>query len=230
MRVAREAVLALEHPLDRGIGAADPKPSDVDPGSAGSPNRAAYRWFRAAYGRGASAERRSKERDTVWRTASQARSGVAATSIACSSMNGSSSERKARAPGRAALRAACGSGRGTGAVGAVEDPVVAGQGQRHQVGDGDLAVADDRPLGHRPDGEDSRLRRVDHGGEVEMPNMPRLETVKVPPESSGGVTVPSRTRWASARVSEAIWRRPLSRRRRRSARPARPARRRRRPR
>ena len=42
-----------------------------------------------------------------------------------------------------------------------------------------------------------------------IPNMPRLETVKVPPESSGGVICPSRTRAARARVSEAIWRRPL---------------------
>ena len=39
--------------------------------------------------------------------------------------------------------------------------------------------------------------------------MPRLETVKVPPESSGGVIVCSRTRAASARDSVAIWRRPL---------------------
>ena len=42
-----------------------------------------------------------------------------------------------------------------------------------------------------------------------MPNIPRLETVKVPPESSGGVICPSRTRAARARVSEAIWRSPL---------------------
>ena len=36
------------------------------------------------------------------------------------------------------------------------------------------------------------------------PYMPRFETVNVPPESSGGVTDPSRTRAASARVSAAI--------------------------
>ena len=41
------------------------------------------------------------------------------------------------------------------------------------------------------------------------PNIPRLDTVKVPPDSSGGVIVPSRTRAASARVSVAIWRRPF---------------------
>ncbi len=41
------------------------------------------------------------------------------------------------------------------------------------------------------------------------PNMPRLETVKVPPESSGGVIVPSRTLPARARASVAISRRPL---------------------
>ncbi len=37
-----------------------------------------------------------------------------------------------------------------------------------------------------------------------MPYMPRLETVNVPPPSSGGVIVASRTRSASARVSRAI--------------------------
>ena len=36
------------------------------------------------------------------------------------------------------------------------------------------------------------------------PNMPRLETVNVPPESSGGVTALARTRSASARASRAI--------------------------
>ena len=36
------------------------------------------------------------------------------------------------------------------------------------------------------------------------PNMPRFETVNVPPESSGGVTALARTRSASARVSRAI--------------------------
>ena len=35
-------------------------------------------------------------------------------------------------------------------------------------------------------------------------NMPRLETVNVPPDSSGGVIEPSRTRAASARASRAI--------------------------
>ncbi len=41
------------------------------------------------------------------------------------------------------------------------------------------------------------------------PYIPRLDTVKVPPDSSGGVIDPSRTRAASARASVAIWRRPL---------------------
>ena len=36
------------------------------------------------------------------------------------------------------------------------------------------------------------------------PNMPRFETVNVPPPSSGGVTTPARTRSASARDSRAI--------------------------
>ena len=39
---------------------------------------------------------------------------------------------------------------------------------------------------------------------LRMPNMPRFETVKVPPPSSGGVIDPSRTRSISARVSRAI--------------------------
>ena len=38
-----------------------------------------------------------------------------------------------------------------------------------------------------------------------MPNMPRFETVKVPPESSGGVTVLSLTLPITARASRAIW-------------------------
>ena len=37
-----------------------------------------------------------------------------------------------------------------------------------------------------------------------MPNMPRLETLNVPEESSGGVIAPARTRSASARASRAI--------------------------
>ena len=44
---------------------------------------------------------------------------------------------------------------------------------------------------------------------LSIPYIPRLETVKVPPESSGGVTWPSRTFCASARDSVAIWRRPF---------------------
>ena len=39
---------------------------------------------------------------------------------------------------------------------------------------------------------------------LRTPNMPRFDTVKVPPPSSGGVIVPARTRSASARVSRAI--------------------------
>ena len=38
-----------------------------------------------------------------------------------------------------------------------------------------------------------------------IPNMPRFETVKVPPESSGGVTVLSFTLPITARASRAIW-------------------------
>ena len=37
-----------------------------------------------------------------------------------------------------------------------------------------------------------------------IPNMPRLDTVNVPLESSGGVILPARTRSASARDSRAI--------------------------
>ena len=37
-----------------------------------------------------------------------------------------------------------------------------------------------------------------------IPYMPRLDTVKVPPESSGGAIVPSRTLPASSRVARAI--------------------------
>ena len=61
-----------------------------------------------------------------------------------------------------------------GALGAVEDAVVAGEGDRHQVGGDDLAVADDRPLLDRADGEDRRLRRVDHRGEAVDPVHPQV--------------------------------------------------------
>ena len=44
---------------------------------------------------------------------------------------------------------------------------------------------------------------------LETPYIPRLETVNVPPESSGGVIEPSRTLPASARVSAEIRRRPF---------------------
>jgi hypothetical protein len=44
---------------------------------------------------------------------------------------------------------------------------------------------------------------------LEIPYMPRLETVKVPPLSSGGVIDPSLTRAASACVSVEICRSPL---------------------
>ena len=37
-----------------------------------------------------------------------------------------------------------------------------------------------------------------------IPYMPRFETVNVPPASSGGETVPSRTRAASLRMSRAM--------------------------
>ena len=39
---------------------------------------------------------------------------------------------------------------------------------------------------------------------LRTPNMPRLDTVNVPPDSSGGVIEPSRTRAASARASREI--------------------------
>ena len=44
---------------------------------------------------------------------------------------------------------------------------------------------------------------------LSIPYIPRLETVKVAPESSGGVIDPSRTRSARARASAAISRSPL---------------------
>ena len=67
--------------------------------------------------------------------------------------------------------------------------MIAGEVDGHHLCGDDLAVADDGLLDHRADREDARLRRVDHRGEESIPSIPRLETVKVPPESSGGVTV-----------------------------------------
>ncbi len=59
----------------------------------------------------------------------------------------------------------------------------------------------------RSDGSDGEYRRL--GGSItamksSIPNMPRFDTVNVPPDSSGAVTVPVRTRPARARVSAAI--------------------------
>ena len=100
--------------------------------------------------------------------------------------------------------------------------MVAGERHRHRVARDDLAVArPTAPRRERADRQDRRLRRVDDRGEAVTPNMPRLETVNVPPPSSGGVIVPSRTRSASARVSRAISPSDFGRRRRPSARPAR---------
>ncbi len=45
-----------------------------------------------------------------------------------------------------------------GGGGAVEDPVVAGEGDTEEVRGGDLTAADDGLLGDRPDGEDRGLR------------------------------------------------------------------------
>ena len=51
-------------------------------------------------------------------------------------------------------------------VGAVEDPVVAGERDAHRRAHDDLAVADDGPRRQLADREDRRLRRVDDRGEV----------------------------------------------------------------
>ena len=84
--------------------------------------------------------------------------------------------------------------------------MVAGERERDIVARDDLArVIDDRARLERADRQDRRLRRVDDRGEAALtPNMPRFDTVKVPPPSSGGVIAPARTRSASARVSRAI--------------------------
>src|SRR5436309_2054175 len=49
---------------------------------------------------------------------------------------------------------------------AVNDAVVAGHRDSHQLAHDDLAVADDRPGRHRADGEDGGLRRVDDRREL----------------------------------------------------------------
>src|SRR5690606_4760297 len=54
-------------------------------------------------------------------------------------------------------------GQERGGVGAVEDAVVAGERERHAMAGDDGAVAHDRALLQRADGEDRRLRRVQHG-------------------------------------------------------------------
>src|SRR5204863_5109709 len=57
-------------------------------------------------------------------------------------------------------------GEKAGGGGAVDGPVVDGQGERHGGGDGDLVVAHDRLADGFADGEDGGLRRVDDGGEL----------------------------------------------------------------
>src|SRR6201994_1734916 len=56
-------------------------------------------------------------------------------------------------------------GKELGAVGSVEDPVVAAEGHLHQLAGDYLAVFDDGAIGDRSDGEDARLRRVDDRAE-----------------------------------------------------------------
>src|SRR5215212_1667258 len=61
-----------------------------------------------------------------------------------------------------------------GAIGAVEDPVVAGERHRHHIADRDLAVSDDRLLGDGAYREDPGLRGVDDGGEVRDSEHPEV--------------------------------------------------------
>src|SRR5207237_10026824 len=53
-----------------------------------------------------------------------------------------------------------------GAERAVDGAVIAGQRHAHRLRDLDLARADYRALLAGADGEDRRLRRIDHGGEM----------------------------------------------------------------
>ena len=85
----------------------------------------------------------------------------------------------------------------------VEDAVVAGERHRHDVaGDGPS-----RTTGCSTSAPTARIAAC--GGLITAvklltPYIPRLETATVPPDSSGGVMLPSRTRAESARVSRAI--------------------------
>ncbi len=65
-----------------------------------------------------------------------------------------------------------------GGVGAVDDAVVAGQGERHHVTEVDRPGVTTAPT-HRADGEDRGLGRIDDAVNECTPNMPRFETVKV---------------------------------------------------
>ena len=89
-------------------------------------------------------------------------------------------------------------------VGAVEDAVVARERRRHP------RRATTRSPSTTARGSTAPTARIAACGglmtasKLSIPNMPRFETVNVPPESSGGVIGPSRTRSASARASRAI--------------------------
>ena len=95
--------------------------------------------------------------------------------------------------------------RAAGGVGAVEDAVVAHERERSAC----CATASS-PSRATARGSTAPTARIATCGGLMIalksltPNMPRLDTVNVPPPSSGGVIEPSRTRSASVRVSRAI--------------------------
>src|SRR5262245_54793514 len=61
-----------------------------------------------------------------------------------------------------------------GGLGSIEYAVVAGEVDAHQMGGGRVAVANDWALSDRADGEDRRLRWVDHRGKAVDPVHPEV--------------------------------------------------------
>ena len=82
--------------------------------------------------------------------------------------------------------------------------MVADERERHRVPRDELVLAHDGALLHGADGEDRACGGLMIAVKLATPYMPRFDTVNVPPPSSGGVIVASRTRAASERVSRAI--------------------------
>ena len=96
-------------------------------------------------------------------------------------------------------------GQEAGAVGAVDDPVVAAQRERHHVAEDDPSrIVLDRRATHRADGQNRRLLRVDDRSERAHAEHPEVGDGERPPRSSSSRSDRLRAPSTSRRVSAAI--------------------------